>query len=252
MGRGGPRAPEQLRAPPRGLLPAAAAPRLLPRCAAPGAVAESPPQLQGRPGRVTPLPPRAPLPELAGRMEPREGASQGGECNPSPQEPPSCDFPAETRSPFLWTSRPLICRARGPRRRSPQFRDPPAPDRSGGIPVRRAGRCRPGAPPGNCPGAGPGALGPRPRPLVLRAPGPGPSAWRAPEWAAQSFVLSPLQAQAGIRGMGRAGARVWDPGQRGVRGDAALPAARVLCSAQPSLPGGRAGRPRPGSRRAPG
>lgn len=32
---GGTRAPEQLRAPPRGLLPAAAAPRLLPRCAAP-------------------------------------------------------------------------------------------------------------------------------------------------------------------------------------------------------------------------
>uniref|UniRef100_A0ABI7VRL9 Dysbindin domain containing 1 n=1 Tax=Felis catus TaxID=9685 RepID=A0ABI7VRL9_FELCA len=74
---GGTRAPEQLRAPPRGLLPAAAAPRLLPRCAAPGAGAASPPQLQGRPGRVTPTPP-APLPDPAGRMEPPEGAGPGG------------------------------------------------------------------------------------------------------------------------------------------------------------------------------
>ncbi|XP_046536687.1 dysbindin domain-containing protein 1 [Equus quagga] len=73
---GGTGAPEQLRAPPRGLLPAAAAPRLLPQCAAPGAWAESPPQLQGRPGRVTPPPP-APLPDPAGRMEPPEGASPG-------------------------------------------------------------------------------------------------------------------------------------------------------------------------------
>ncbi|XP_059007623.1 dysbindin domain-containing protein 1 isoform X2 [Mustela lutreola] len=73
---GGTRAPEQLRAPPRGLLPAAAAPRLLPRCAAPGAGAESPPQLQGRPGWVTPPPP-APLPDPAGRMEPPEGAGPG-------------------------------------------------------------------------------------------------------------------------------------------------------------------------------
>ncbi|XP_019268421.2 dysbindin domain-containing protein 1 isoform X2 [Panthera pardus] len=73
---GGTRAPEQLRAPPRGLLPAAAAPRLLPRCAAPGAGAASPPQLQGRPGRVTPTPP-APLPDPAGRMEPPEGAGPG-------------------------------------------------------------------------------------------------------------------------------------------------------------------------------
>ncbi|XP_025716163.2 dysbindin domain-containing protein 1 isoform X1 [Callorhinus ursinus] len=73
---GGTRAPEQLRAPPRGLLPAAAAPRLLPRCAAPRAGAKSPPQLQGRPGWVTPPPP-APLPDPAGRMEPPEGAGPG-------------------------------------------------------------------------------------------------------------------------------------------------------------------------------
>lgn len=99
MGGWGNRAPEQLRAPPRGLLPAAAAPRLLPQCAAPGAGAESPPQLQGRPGRVT-TPPRAPLPGPAGRMEPPEGASPGGECGPSPREPTSCAFPAAARSPF--------------------------------------------------------------------------------------------------------------------------------------------------------
>ncbi|XP_073911545.1 dysbindin domain-containing protein 1 isoform X2 [Castor canadensis] len=69
-------APEQLRAPPRGLLPAAAAPRLLPRCAAPGAGAESPPQLLGRPGRVTPPPP-VHLSDLTDRMESPEGAGPG-------------------------------------------------------------------------------------------------------------------------------------------------------------------------------
>lgn len=75
-------APEQLRAPPRGLLPAALVPRLLPRCAAQRAGAESPPQLQGRRGRVTPPPPRGRLPGPTGRMEPPEGASPGGECGP--------------------------------------------------------------------------------------------------------------------------------------------------------------------------
>ncbi|XP_017517749.3 dysbindin domain-containing protein 1 [Manis javanica] len=73
----GTQAPEQLRAPPRGLLPAAAgASRPLPRCAAPGARTEPPLQLQGHPGRVT-TPLRAPPPDPADRMEPPDGADPG-------------------------------------------------------------------------------------------------------------------------------------------------------------------------------
>jgi hypothetical protein len=176
-------APEQLRAPPRGLLPAAAAPRLLPRCAAPGAGAESPPQLLGRPGRVTPPPP-VHLSDLTDRMESPEGAGPGGEYGPSPLSS-SCAFSAAGFSP---SPDPPIRRAKtrrpsGSSRTRPGQRREPGPGASRKRSRRRAGGAQTASPPPCSPRADSGS--------------PGES---APWWVAQSSVLSPLPAEPGRGG----------------------------------------------------
>lgn len=84
--RGRDPAPRQLRAPPRELTPRCLGPPAAARCAAQRAGAESPPQLQGRRGRVTPPPPRGRrLPGPTGRMEPQRAPAR--EVSVAPPEP---------------------------------------------------------------------------------------------------------------------------------------------------------------------
>lgn len=192
---GGTRAPEQLRAPPRGLLPAAAAPRPLPRCAAPGAGTESPLQLQGRPGWVTPPPP-APLPDPAGRMEPPEGAGPGGECGPKcPGVPELRLSPQPDAAPFPPARSSA---APGGRTRPRWLRVEPG--RSRRKPGLALGEARPGAAPGNGPRFRRGAHTSRPRPLVLCAFSP--DSRQARSWVVgPEFRAEPQTSRAGVPGV---------------------------------------------------
>lgn len=246
---GGTRAPEQLRAPPRGLLPAAAAPRLLPRCAAPGAGAESPPQLQGRPGWVTPPPP-APLPDPAGRMEPPEGAGPGGECGPKcPGVPELRLFPQPDAAPFP----PAHSSAAPGGRARPPGGSELSLAGAGGSLAWRWGKPGPGQLPGTAPALGGGRTHRVPAPLssalsVLTA------ARRAPGWLAQSFVLNPKPAEPGFRGSGHGACLGRSLGSSSARrGGRRCPPGPRICFVRPSRysPGARSGRPPLGSCRAP-
>lgn len=219
------RAPEQLRAPPHELLPAAAAPRLLPdalrREPGAGSLAASPP-LQGRLGRLTP--PAAWSPWRAPAREVSVSATPGA---------PGLCFPQQSRSPWSWAhaatgaEKTICCSGSRLREAGGTSRELPTP---GGGRTDRV-------------------------PAPLSAPGSGVS--RASGWVAQSFILNPSRPirGSGVQGMGRTGAGGGGLGGRGVGGDAALLAARLLCSPQQWLRGTRAGWGRGqtevGSRRCP-
>uniref|UniRef100_A0A9L0K5L0 Dysbindin domain-containing protein 1 n=2 Tax=Equus asinus TaxID=9793 RepID=A0A9L0K5L0_EQUAS len=100
-------------------------------------------------------------------MEPPEGASPGGECGPSPREPPSPPSTQRAAAPSFRAHSSAAPRGRADPPAAPSPRCPGGA-RKPGPPRWGAG---PGAPPGNSPRAGLRALGARPRPLVLCAPG---------------------------------------------------------------------------------
>lgn len=214
------------RAPPRRRGPPAAA-----RCAAPGSRDESAPQLQGRPGRVTPRP----------AWRPRRAPGREVSAVPTPREPPNCAFPAAIRSRF---SRPRSAAAPGGREAICRSASPllPAEPSKPGPPRRAAGTSR------DPPQLRAGGAQPAPRPLVLRARAPQQCLARS--WAGgPEFRPEPSQLpsrESGSQRTGRAGAGVWGPGGRGVGRDAALRAARLLCS--PSSGSGGPGRRRRGTR----